>query len=252
MRNPQRIKKKTDGNDGLQPDSTLMPLPAAIEWNCWSGQEMDAIVRHALMVFNRRLAIQFAPTHDQVCILEKPRILIAKVDLQPLALRIIPNATSLTAAVKSKSKKHGEIIPDWTITGTGSDLDSASYTRVQVEESLGEQNGSKLIVDLTAFLKASSAAAKRYRGQAPHSELVSVQSGTLEFNIGQFKSIDANFHTGRNVSKSKAGMKQEAGLQIAGRMRYWTNTSKVPRGSAIALPAKGVACSQTPPTETQT
>jgi hypothetical protein len=209
--------------DGQQPVEEVK-LPPCLEWNCYSESTLDAILRQALLAFGNQLAIQRAPHHDDVGILEEPRILIAKRELQPLSLQIVPTASNLKQCAKPKARSRTAV--DWRLKIEGSPEDKC-FTREGVSASLGAQDGSTLVLDFAAFLAASSQEAAVYAGGCVKLEVV--ESGDLAISVGQYATEDENF---KLTKKMKAG----GAMHLSARCHYWTNTVAIARGAAIAAP----------------
>jgi hypothetical protein len=206
---------------GQQPE---VKLPPGIEWNCYQTADLDSILQHSLIAFNQRLAIQRAPCHDDVSILEEPRILIAKVDFPPLALRIVPTGKTLTRCQKPKARS--KTIVDWIVNVKGS-AEEVFFKRSGQQPGLGTQEGSTLTLDLASFLVASTAAAAAY--PAGCVKLECVQSGQLDIPVGHYSTQDTNF-----ISSKKE--KAVSGLNLEAKCLYWTNANAIGKGLAIAAP----------------
>jgi hypothetical protein len=220
----EKETRKTVDPGGEQPE-TEVELPPGLEWNCYSDSDLEGILQHTLLAFNKRLAIQKAPSHDEVSILEEPRILIAKKDIPPLALKILPTAADLKRCAKPKARS--KAVVDWAVN-VKSSADEAFFRREGVPPSLGIQVGTTLNVDFAAFLAASSQEAASYVGGCVHLE--SIESGQLEISVCPYATEDANL-------KSSKKIKMDGTMVLEARCRYWTNTTAIGKGVAIAAPA---------------
>ena len=172
--------------------------------------------------------VQRSHTHEDVTILEDPIIMIAKQELPPLALRIIPRAADLRLPAEVNAseflKLGGDACAD--ITANISRAQGlVQYTRVSVDLShaLGRQRGSSLIIDPFEFIDASSQAANAYAGGC--AELERVVSGVLSVPFSEYATTDANL---RQCKKAVS--------RLECRVSYWTNAANVPMGSVVALP----------------
>ena len=222
---PAPVKQKKGDGSAMELTSGVQPvvkLPEAISWSAGGDQVMEEIVSHALLSFERRLAVQRAPNFEEVCVLETPRILIAKQTLPPLSLRIVPYGKSLTKCAKPKGRAKGS--HDWTTTMQTTE-DVEYWKRADLQPDAGAQTKAVLVVDLASFLLASSTDATSYPVGCV--VLKSVESGPMVFKVGEYSTTDVPLKPGKN---------DKGGFALEATCRYWTNDCEVPRGFAIAPP----------------
>ena len=159
------------------------PVANGIEWKSYDDAIIEQAVRHHMTAFVEQLRIQQSPTHSDVAILDDQSFMVvAKKELQPLALRIIPRTNDLRLAAT------GEDV-DITVDFTGGG-DTVQFTTVGVEDNLGRLHGTTLIIDPFEFIAASSDAARKYRGVCV--ELKRIMSGVLSVPFGAYTTTDAN------------------------------------------------------------
>ena len=63
------------------------PLADGVEWKAYDEAAVELAVKHHMTCFLEQLRIQHSPTHTMVVIHEETYFMVAKEDLQPLALR---------------------------------------------------------------------------------------------------------------------------------------------------------------------
>ena len=163
------------------------------------------------------MVVQRSPTVCQVCVLEEPRILVAKCELPPLALKIFPRANQLKRLAASAQKNSVDI------TMTMKEASKVNFQRVQIEASLGREVGSALIIDPAEFLAAADEAAAKYSEGFVH--LVSVTSGVMTVPLPSYTTDDVNLRTNKQQIRC-----------VEATFRYFTNPGVVPMGVALRLP----------------
>ena len=93
--------------------------------------------------------------------------MVARKELQPLALRIIPRASGLRLAATDENE-------DITVDFAGA-RETVKYMRIPAENSYARDSGSTLIIDPLEFISESSDFAMEYEGGCV--ELKRVMSG---------------------------------------------------------------------------
>jgi hypothetical protein len=190
--------------------------PIGIEWQPFDNETVEKNLLHVLLAMNAQLAIQKGPTHEEVCVLQDPRVLVAQMELPPLALKLVPRAVVLERLEAGAD----ELTIDVAIDMPG--LERVRYKRMVVDPNFGHQRGSALIIDLVEFVLATSEAARAYDGGFV--ELVSVQSGQLHFGLCPYTTDDENLKPNKKTPAS-----------VSASFRYYTNKAIIPMGSALAI-----------------
>ena len=75
-------------------EAELVPLDG-VAWVHYTADVVETSLKHTLCALNTQLAIQHAPSHDDVLVLQDPRVLVAKRELPPNSLKIVPRADTL-------------------------------------------------------------------------------------------------------------------------------------------------------------
>ena len=145
--------------------------------------------------------------------------MVAKEDLQPLALRIIPKTHALRLAAEGED---ADVTADFKGGGA-----TARFTRVEEKDNGPRLDGTTLILDPHAFIAFSGNDARAHGGGCV--ELKPVVSGVLSVPWNDYATADANLRPNK-ASKTRVECK----------IHYWTNEKKVPKGSALALAGQPV------------
>ena len=154
-----------------------------------------------------------------VVIREGPYLMVAKEELQPLALRIIPKTHALRLAAEGED---AAVEVDFKGGAT-----TARFTRVDEKDEF-RLDGTTLILDPYEIIAFSSSAGARAHGGGCV-ELKRVASGVLSVPFNDYTTADANLRPNKG-SKTRLDCK----------IHYWTNEKKVPKGSALALAGQPV------------
>ena len=188
-----------------------------IEWKPRTSVAVANAVKHCLQAFDSQLHVHKGPTHDEVLILEEPKVMIAKIALPPLTLKVFPRATDLDVidGLQPADAKAADII----VKAPG--VPDILYKRKCDVLSLGQQDGSCLTVDVASFLEASASKACDYPGGCI--QLESVMSGELVFLLPTWSTSDANLKPPNKQPKMTAVF------------QYWTNAVEIPEGAAFCL-----------------
>ena len=151
-------------------------------------------------------------THDELY------LMVAKEDLQPLALRIIPKTHALRLAAEGE-----DAAVEVDFKGGAA---TARFARVEEKDEF-RLDGTTLVLDPHDLLAFSSAEARAHGGGVV--ELTRVVSGVLSVPFNDYTTADANLRPNKG-SKTRLDCK----------IHYWTNEKKVPKGSALALAGQPV------------
>ena len=190
------------------------PVADGAEWKSYDEGAVKVAVKHHMTSFLQQLRIQHAPAQQIVALYENPPLMVAKEELQPLALRIIPNVHDLRLAA---SGEVGDVTVDFKGGG-----ETVQFTMLEEEDKGMQMQGTTMIIDPYDFIAASSNDAREYAGGC--AELTRVASGVLSVPFNDYTTADAPL---RPTKASK--------LRLECKIHYWTNAGKVPRGSALAL-----------------
>lgn len=222
-------KKPKGGKAAVEAPAASKAVTNGIEWRPRTSVVVANAVKHCLHAFDSQLHVHKGPTHDEVLILEEPKVMIAKIALPPLTLKVFPVATDLdiidglqpadAKAAGKKNAKKTEPVSDIIVKAPG--VADILYKRKCDELSLGQQDGSCLTVDVASFLEASASKACKYPGGCI--QLESVLSGEFEFSLPTWSTSDANLKPPKKQPKMTAVF------------QYWTNAVEIPQGAAFFL-----------------
>ena len=218
---PSERPAQNEPEEEAEAEEEMVP-PEGIAWQSYDEITVAEGTIKQLSAFNDRLAIQQSPTEDQVCVLEDPRVLVAKKDLPPETLKLVPVATTLTRLAASTQSCPGEIDVILQMSGQ----EPVLFSRELVAPYLGRMVGTKLTVQVAEFVAASSAAAKAHTGG--FATLKSCMSPELGLPMSlPHTTDDKNW-------KHKTGKTHRATLSA--KFRHWTNAETVKMGQALAFP----------------
>ena len=192
------------------------PVAKGMEWKVYDDEVIMQAVRHHLAGFTDQLRIQFSPNHEDVAILLDHRIMVAKTELQPFALRIIPKTNDLRLAVTGEDA-------DITVEIPGA-KGAVQFKTIGPKDNLGRDIGTTLVVEALEFIAASSKEAREH--DQGYVELKRVTSDVLTVPfVSEYTTSDVNLRPNTNT----------ANVRLACKISYWTNETKVQMGSALAL-----------------
>ena len=216
-------KPKPEAGDPPPEGKQAVPQapPTGIAWQPNDEKILGDAMAKQMAAFNDQLCAQHDPTHDQVCVLDEPRVLVARMDLPPFKLKIMPRAKDVTRLADSTKCCPNKIDIWFQMQGH----DAVHYRRVPNPPDLGHLVGSVWTIDVAEFVAASSVAAKAHAGG--FATLTSVMSGDLDFNLCSYATDDRNWKppTKKNTERAK----------ISARFRYWTNESAVKMNEALVF-----------------
>ena len=98
VKNARKADAAVEGSSGLQPEVK------GIEWKAYDDDVIAQAVKHNLTAFSEHIRIQQSPTHSDVAILDDRHIMVARKELQPLSLIIIPRASGLRLAATDENE----------------------------------------------------------------------------------------------------------------------------------------------------
>ena len=219
-KDPKDEKKEEEKKE----DEDKRVPPEGIKWQSYDDITVgEGTIKH-LLALNDQLAIQQSPTEEEVCVLEVPRVLVAKKELPPLTLKLVPVGKALTRLAASTQSVPNKIDVILQMPGQ----EPVFFRRQHVAPYLGRMAGSSLTVEVAEFVAASSAAAKAHTGGC--ATLTSVMSPELGLNVCMpYTTEEKNWKTG---TKPKETQKAKLSVQF----RHWTNEGTVHMGQAIAFP----------------
>ena len=94
----QPVKNARKADAAVEESSGLQPEVKGIEWKAYDDDVIAQAVKHNLTAFSEHIRIQQSPTHSDVSILDDRHIMVARKELHPLSLIIIPRASGLRLA----------------------------------------------------------------------------------------------------------------------------------------------------------
>jgi hypothetical protein len=214
---PEAADPPPAGSPDVQQDP-----PKGIAWQPYDEKSIGEAMAKQIAAFNDQLSIQHAPTHDQVCVLEEPRVLVARMDLPAFKLKIMPRAKDVTLLADSTKCCPDKIDIKVQMQGR----DTIYYRRVQMPPDLGHWVGSVWTIDVAEFVDASSAAAKAHAGG--FTTLTKKMTGDLDVSaLCPYSTDDKNW-------KPPPKKKTES-AKMSAQFQYWTNDSPVKMNEALVF-----------------
>ena len=141
---PQQADKKAKKANAAEEQ----PVADGVEWKSYDEAAVQLAVKHHMTCFLEQLRIQHSPTHTMVAIREAPYLMVAKEELQPLALRIIPKTHALRLAAEGENA-------DVTVDFKGGGA-TVRFTRVEEQDNGFRLDGATLILDPHDLIAFSS------------------------------------------------------------------------------------------------
>ena len=204
---------------------TTAAAPPSIEGVEWAP--CDASDAHEELVakvkgLNNELRVQYAPAHEQVALKDEatePSVLLAKIELQAFALRLIPRADALEN-VKVKKGEDTSLL----IKVSCADAKDEFFRRVQ-STPVKYMSGTKTVLDAAAFVQSTAQAARDHT--SGHTNLTWALAGPFRLPLaGNFTSVDRHF--------KPVGGKDKVVAEVT--VPYLTNSEVAASGVALAGP----------------